>query len=257
MNKNRSGKISLTFLILIVVILAAAAGAAGYLLYLRPAPDEAQPEVAARIRRGPDAERLQPRLKKKITEEERQAASLKAFFSEFASPLDRPTTMKTFLDEIAPADKPVQVSRAARVKAGQTQTTASPETPPAAPEPGPPKPEAAPTGVETRPKINAAPEPLKGRRPPKARVWVINALSTQDPDRARRLLDALMSQPYRVYAYQTEIKNQTWIRIRVGFFDTREEAQEVGKGLARKHKLPPPWLLRPGPQELAKYYGRR
>jgi hypothetical protein len=84
-------------------------------------------------------------------------------------------------------------------------------------------------------------------------AYVINALSTQDPDKTRELLDALISLPHTVYAYRTKVKGKDWYRIRVGFFPTHGEAERVGLEIAAEHGLPSPWIVKPGPQELKKY----
>lgn len=85
------------------------------------------------------------------------------------------------------------------------------------------------------------------------KVYVINALSTQDGDVARKVMDELRGLPHRVYAYQTVVKGKNYYRIRIGFFDTYEEAASTGQKLSSRHKLPKPWIVTPGREELKKY----
>lgn len=87
----------------------------------------------------------------------------------------------------------------------------------------------------------------------KTGLWVANLLSTTDKDQARRLFDALLKVPYQVYAYQTEVRGQTWYRVRIGFFNSRQEAEKAGQALARDHQLSPPWIVQPGPEEVTKH----
>lgn len=88
------------------------------------------------------------------------------------------------------------------------------------------------------------------------KVWVANVLSTQDPDKLRETFDVLMKEKVVVYAYETEVQNEKWFRIRIGFFNSQAEAQAVGREMAKKYGLTEPWIVRPGPQELSKYYNR-
>jgi septal ring-binding cell division protein DamX len=85
-------------------------------------------------------------------------------------------------------------------------------------------------------------------------IWAINALSTEDNQQARDALNKLMGLPHRVYVYRTEVKGVTYYRIRVGFFKNYEDAAKVGNLLASKYQFPKPWIVMPGPEELAKYH---
>jgi cell division septation protein DedD len=84
-------------------------------------------------------------------------------------------------------------------------------------------------------------------------AWVVNVLSTKDMTILRKTFDALIETPHQVYSYQAKVKGENWHRIRVGFFETREEAERVGRQLSAKHNLPKPWLVKPGPQELERF----
>ena len=95
------------------------------------------------------------------------------------------------------------------------------------------------------------PRDLKGKA---GKVWVANVLSTQDPNKLRETYDSIMKEKIVVYAYETEVKGEKWYRIRIGFFNSKAEAQEAGREMAGKYGLPEPWIVKPGPQELSKYY---
>lgn len=261
---------------ILLLVLAAAAGGAAYWLYLRPTSDEGSKEVAVRARPQGKGQTVQPRLTQKLMPPPAEQA---------AEPRTQPTPA-----EATPGEQPASPARppepaqeaepsriAAALQAKQKEDGEKPPSPPSEDKAIPPaemKPEPARPALETDtgkatpsetakagPAAETAPvartyEP-KASKPKAGRIWVVNALSTQDPEKARQLLDSFMSLPYRVYAYQTEIRGQNWYRIRVGFFETEEEARVIGEQLSKKYQLPPPWLVRPGKKELDKYYHRR
>ena len=88
------------------------------------------------------------------------------------------------------------------------------------------------------------------------KIWVVNTLSTRELDRVKEVFTALPKKNYAIYAYKTNVNGKEWFRIRIGFFTSRQEAEEVGQRLAKEYALPEPWVVRPGPQELATYYQR-
>ena len=88
------------------------------------------------------------------------------------------------------------------------------------------------------------------------KIWVVNTLSTQELDKVREVFTVLPKKDFAIYSYKTNVNGKEWFRIRVGFFTSRQEAEEVGQRLAKQYALPEPWVVRPGPQELATYYQR-
>jgi cell division septation protein DedD len=110
--------------------------------------------------------------------------------------------------------------------------------------------------VEAAPPVTEAPEQAPEQAAPRTydKVWAINALSSQDEDRVNDLLAALRAEGLHVYSYPAQVKGQTWLRVRVGFFESRAKAETVGRRVAKKHELPEPWIVMPGPSELDKYY---
>ena len=58
----------------------------------------------------------------------------------------------------------------------------------------------------------------------------------------------------QLYTYQVEVDGKTYHRIRVGFFNTQAEAEDVGKKLAETFGLKTPWVVKPGPEEISTYY---
>jgi len=85
-------------------------------------------------------------------------------------------------------------------------------------------------------------------------VWVLNVISTEDPQKALRFVDMLQKTPYHVYTYKVEGKNESWYRVRVGFFFTFKEAEAAAALLVEKYQMPRAWILTPDPMEVAKYF---
>ena len=87
----------------------------------------------------------------------------------------------------------------------------------------------------------------------KSRLWAVNILSTQEKEKLDDVLSKMKGSPYTVYTYSADVKGKTWLRLRVGFFSSREEAEKVGRELAARYNLDAPWIVRPGPIEIDTY----
>ena len=124
-----------------------------------------------------------------------------------------------------------------------------------------PEPEPEQQSPADPPPPTPAPQPqrapaVEGSPPDKVNassIWVINALSTQDPAKVQDLLTKLQATNHTIYTYEKEVDGQNWHRVRVGFFRTKAEAEQVGRQLAARYHLPEPWLVKPGPQEINKF----
>ena len=89
--------------------------------------------------------------------------------------------------------------------------------------------------------------------------WVVNISSTPDSAESQRFLSALSGQDLggRVYASQAVVEGRLQHRIRVGFFDTREEAEAVGLKIKEHFNLnATPWAVRPYKSEEENQGGR-
>jgi hypothetical protein len=85
--------------------------------------------------------------------------------------------------------------------------------------------------------------------------WVVNVLSSQEPERIYRPAVELARHGYRFYLTKGTVKGVEWLRLRVGFFGTREEATLAGEEI--RSKVPPlqAWVLRIGEEELEAFGG--
>jgi len=68
--------------------------------------------------------------------------------------------------------------------------------------------------------------------------FTIQVISAQDAKAARKLVVDLNAQNYAAYVVRKQIEDQTWYRVRIGFFNTRAEAAQVLKTL-RAHQYKP------------------
>ncbi|MEW6263180.1 MAG: SPOR domain-containing protein [Thermodesulfobacteriota bacterium] len=280
-------------LLLLLILLAVSGVAAAYFLYFQPASLEpTRPETPAR-RPATQPLAVNPKLKGQIAAaelpkaQESKTGAAASSSEPVVAPVEKPAPAKA--DESKePAAETAQPGAAATQSTAESKPAAAPEIkseeikPPAATTSEPPtaatsEPPATTAAPPTAPAPEEKPQEKKPTEtakttPPKpqpkpakeaiagqpdfsnpARLWVVNILSTQDSNQVRQIMDALVKSPYRVYAYQTEIKGQNWYRLRVGFFNTRQEAEQVGRGLAKQLRLAQPWIVRPGPEEVAKH----
>jgi cell division septation protein DedD len=230
----RPGKSAAGLLILLVVLAAAAVGAA-YFLFSANAFRFTVKELTAEIDPRTGKARPSSRINHSFTPEEKEAIARAASTPE--------ATTEPSISAPAPAQEP----QPAQPDAGQS-------APPAVSSSGP-----APAALPAAEPAPAKPQPPAGALKPPPRsgeIWVINALSTQDGEKARQVLDRMIKLPYFVYSYPVEIKGVNWHRIRIGFFASQAEAERTGVKLAREFELPPPWLLKPSSQEIDQYYPR-
>ncbi len=80
--------------------------------------------------------------------------------------------------------------------------------------------------------------------------WVLNVLSTRDPEKARNIHELLAQSPYRIYTYKVETQGNTWYRVRVGFFQSFSEAKKASEFLMKQFRMPEAWIVTAGPLEL-------
>ena len=166
----------------------------------------------------------------------------------------------------APA-KPAEKPAPAPAKPAE-QPTPAPAKPAEQPAPAPAKPAEQPTPAPAKPAEQPAPAPADqatdqstASPPPEKPAagtgeisdkWVVNIYSTPDATESLRFLSNLLGQDVggRVYASEAVLEGRLQHRIRVGFFDTREEAEAVGVKIQEQYNLySTPWAVRPSREE--------
>jgi cell division septation protein DedD len=64
--------------------------------------------------------------------------------------------------------------------------------------------------------------------------WSVQVSATPAKDIADTLVQRLKAKGYDGYVVQAEVKGQTYYRVRVGYFDSRERAESVHQSLTRQ-----------------------
>lgn len=88
---------------------------------------------------------------------------------------------------------------------------------------------------------------------PAQEAWVLDVLTTERRAVADRIFDRLLHAPYRVYAVTVTQGGQNRYRVRVGFFGSRRQAEDAGRILVQKYKLPQPRAVKADHQERARF----
>jgi len=85
-------------------------------------------------------------------------------------------------------------------------------------------------------------------------IWVLNVISTREPEKAKYIHEMLINSPYKVYTYKVEAQGNSWYRVRVGFFKTHLEAKKACDVLTKHFQTPEAWIVTAGPLEIDQYY---
>jgi len=88
-----------------------------------------------------------------------------------------------------------------------------------------------------------------------ASLWVVNVLSATT--RAEMVLPAvaLVKQGYPVYIVRAHVNGKDYMRLRVGFFKKRTEADEVGKKIREQLDFQDSWSTKADPEEYEEVAG--
>jgi len=85
------------------------------------------------------------------------------------------------------------------------------------------------------------------------KIWVVSVISAQNMKNLVPPAITLMKNGYRVYISEARIKGQDWMRLRVGFFATHQEATEEGKKIMSMLGEDETWVTRIAQSELENY----
>jgi cell division septation protein DedD len=113
-----------------------------------------------------------------------------------------------------------------------------------------PQAEVTPTAQPPRlakPEIPVAPSPKENKKPEtqgkEGRPWVINVASVESKADAQRVVDNLKKNGHNAYIIESDQKGNLWYRVRVGFFQSIEEADLIGQQISRRYGFQSPWTL--------------
>jgi cell division septation protein DedD len=87
--------------------------------------------------------------------------------------------------------------------------------------------------VEAARKLQSAEaEPKHSGKP-----WTVQVNAFPDEKSAKSSVDRLRDKGYNAYVSESRIQGRTWYRVRVGRFDSREEAEKIQESLRKREHL--------------------
>jgi hypothetical protein len=87
------------------------------------------------------------------------------------------------------------------------------------------------------------------------KVWVINVISNTMHDKINPPAIRLMKNGYPVYITRARIRGKDWLRLRVGFFRSRTEANIEGKKIMAMLNLTDSWVAKADEEEFKEFVG--
>jgi cellulose synthase (UDP-forming) len=106
-------------------------------------------------------------------------------------------------------------------------------------------------------KVIEAPPVAKQEAVAKAGEWAVQVISVRTQKRAALHKEQLMAAGFSAYTVPGDVNGQEWIRVRVGFFGSEEEAQEVGRRIQRSTSIAdgPYWIMKVPAEEKDRLHG--
>jgi hypothetical protein len=87
------------------------------------------------------------------------------------------------------------------------------------------------------------------------RAWVINVLSTPLEERITPATIALIQEGYQAYITRIRVKETDWMRLRVGFFETKAVVEKEGEKIKTVLGLKDAWNVRISESEFREFGG--
>lgn len=104
-------------------------------------------------------------------------------------------------------------------------------------------------------KILTAEEMASNRESRAGKVWTVNVKSGSTQEEMVPAAITLIKEGYPVYMSRVNVKGKDWLRIRVGFFENRAEADAVGKEIQKILGIRDTWSSRAGKNEIREFLG--
>jgi len=86
-------------------------------------------------------------------------------------------------------------------------------------------------------------------------VWVVSVLSSTTDREIAPAAIKLIRNGYSVYITPVKVKGKDWMRLRVGFFNNKTEAEKEGKKIMNLVNLRDAWITKAGKEELEEFGG--
>jgi len=87
------------------------------------------------------------------------------------------------------------------------------------------------------------------------KVWVVNVISNTMHDKINPPAITLMKNGYPVYITRARVKGKDWLRLRVGFFESRTEANVEAKKIMAMVNLTDSWVAKVEEKEFKEFGG--
>jgi hypothetical protein len=107
----------------------------------------------------------------------------------------------------------------------------------------------------TRLKVMTAREAKASLKGGTASLWVVNVLSATTRAEIVPPAVTLVKQGYPVYIVRANVNGKDYMRLRVGFFKKRMEADEVGKKIKEQLNFQDSWSTKADPEEYEEVAG--
>lgn len=120
------------------------------------------------------------------------------------------------------------------------------------------KPEKAVKPVEKNGATRTTPQKTRqavASKAPSSGAWALNVASFSNLPEAKKLRGELKTLGYNSYITEFTKDSVRWYRVRVGFYPTRANAENIGKKIKQRFKVQTPWVVKPPKEEVSAYAG--
>jgi LysM repeat protein len=107
----------------------------------------------------------------------------------------------------------------------------------------------------TKLKVITANEARASLKKATGNLWVVNVLSSTSSAEITPAAVTLVKQGYPVYIVRANVKGKDYMRLRVGFFKNRSEADEVGKKIKEQLNFQDSWSTKADKEEYEEVAG--
>jgi LysM repeat protein len=107
----------------------------------------------------------------------------------------------------------------------------------------------------TKIKVMTAREARASLKKATGNLWVVNVLSATTAAEIVPPAAALVKEGYPVYIVRANVQGKDYMRLRVGFFKSRSEADEVGKKIKGQLNFQDSWSTKPDKEEYEEVAG--
>ena len=86
-------------------------------------------------------------------------------------------------------------------------------------------------------------------------LWVVNALSATSNEEIIPAAISLIRNGYPAYLTEARVRETDWLRLRIGFYGSKDEADAAGLQIMNILDFSDSWTTQVGPQEFEQFAG--